>query len=110
MKTRNIRLIDKARAVVAEAKVADEGDYYGGVIDLSLTPPGARALFDEFEEIVNGQMLSFLDEIQEKLAGLGIKAVFDDGTEASIHDLQVYPGVGEVSFRLADQNSRSAVR
>jgi hypothetical protein len=47
-------------------------------------------------------MFSFLDEIQEKIGSLTIKAVFDDGCEAPVKDLQVFPSTGEVSFKLAE--------
>ena len=56
-------------------------------------PSELRGLFEEFEEIVNGQMLSFLDEIQDKISVLQLKVQFDSGKEADIHDLQFYPSV-----------------
>lgn len=101
MNLRSVRLIDPSRTVLAEARVTDEGSYYGGTIDLHRTPPELGVLFDEFEEIVNGQMFAFLDAIQAKIEALRIKAVFDDGLEECIKDLQVFPSTGDVSFRLA---------
>jgi len=50
---------------------------------------------------VNGQMFSFLDEVEAKVAALGLIAEFPDGTTAPVADLQVYPTAGEVSFRAA---------
>jgi hypothetical protein len=103
--------MDRSGNVLAIAQVAQEGDGYGGTIDLRCTPGHLRALFDEFEEIVNGQMFSFLDELQEKIASLPIKAVFDNGREAAVKDLQVFPSTGDVSFKLeeaASQSMRSA--
>jgi hypothetical protein len=94
--------------VLATAEVADEVGYYGGTIDLQLTPAHLRALFEEFEEIVNGQMFVFLDEIQKKIGSLPIKVVFDDGCEVCVEDLQVFPSTGDVSFRLAGVSSRTA--
>ena len=64
-------------------------------------PRPASALFEEFEEVVTGQMFVFLDELQEKIGAWDIKAVFDDGPAIDIQDLQVFPGTGDVSFRLA---------
>jgi hypothetical protein len=107
METRTVKLIDPSRKVVATAQVADEGAYYGGTIDLRDTPPSLRALFDEFEEIVNGQMLSFLDDIQERIGTLSLKAAFNTGDEVPVRDLQVFPSTGEVSFRLAEIPSPS---
>jgi hypothetical protein len=97
-----VKLIDCSGNIVATACVIDEGDHYGGTIDLRHSPAMLRTLFDEFEEIVSGQMLSFLDEIQAKISSLGIKVVLDDGMEAFVKDLQVYPSTGDVSFMLAE--------
>lgn len=102
MEARTVKLVDPARKVVATAQVADEGAYYGGSIDLRETPPSLRALFEEFEEIVNGQMFAFLDDIQERIGAFSIKAMFDTGQEVQIRDLQVFPSTGDVSFRLAE--------
>lgn len=101
MQAQIVQLIDPLRTVLATAQVADEGEYLGGTVDLSLTPPQIRLLCEEFEEIVNGQLFSFLDEVQTKIAALSLTAVFDDGTEARVKDLQVYPSTGNISFRFA---------
>ncbi len=102
METRTVKLIDQSGKVVATAQVDDEGTYYGGTIDLRDTPPSLRALFEEFEEIVNGQMFAFLDDIQERIGALPLKVVFDTGQEVHVKDLQVFPSTGDVSFRLAE--------
>jgi hypothetical protein len=101
METQTVKLIDQARRVVANAQVTDEGANYGGTIDLRETPPSLRALFEEFEEIVNGQMFTFLDNIQERIGALPFKVVFDNGQEVYVKDLQVFPSTGDVSFKLA---------
>ncbi len=108
MITKSVQLIDQSRTILATAQVADEGDHYGGTIDLRMTPVELRALFDEFEEIVNGQMFVFLDDIQEKIGALPIKAVFDDGSEVYVKDLQVFPSTGDVSLRLVGVPSCTA--
>ncbi len=108
MNTHNVRLIDQSRTVLATARVTDEGDHYGGIIDLRSTPAGLCALFEEFEEIVNGQMFVFLDDIQHKIGALPLKAIFEDGSEVPVKDLQVYPSTGDISFRLVDVPSRAA--
>jgi hypothetical protein len=108
MSTQHIQLVDQGQIVLAEAQVVDEGGYFGGTIDLRATPDPIRVLFDEFEEIVNGQMFAFLDEIQEKINSLRLKAVFDDGSEVPIEDLQVFPAAEDVSFRSAGVPLRTA--
>lgn len=101
MQPRTARLVDPTGTVLATARVADEGGYYGGTIDLHGTPPELRALFDEFEEVVNGQMFAFLDDVQARIAAHPVRAVFEDGCEVPVKDLQVFPGTGDVSFRPA---------
>lgn len=107
MENRTVKVIDPAHNVVAIAQVTHEGAYYGGTIDLRDTPPSLRALFEEFEEIVNGQMFAFLDDIQERIGTLSLKAVFDTGQEVYVKDLQVFPSTGDVSFKLAEVPTRS---
>jgi hypothetical protein len=97
-----VRLLDPVGNVLAITRVADEGDHYGGMIDLRGVPARLLALFEEFEEIVNGQMFSFLDDIQAKIDALRLKAAFVNGQEAEVKDLQVFPSTGDASFRLAE--------
>jgi hypothetical protein len=95
--------MDQDRTVVAVARVVDEEGRYEGAVDLTRTPVSLRALFEEFEEIVNGQMFSFLDDIENKIAALSLKAAHDNnGVEAAVTELQVYPSTGEISFKLAE--------
>lgn len=108
MTTQGVQFIDQSQSVLATAQVADEGDHFGGTIDLHLTPPELRALFDEFEEIVNGQMFVFLDEIRAKIGAWPMKAKFDDGSEVRVQDLQVFPSTAEVSFRFVNDRSQPA--
>jgi hypothetical protein len=71
-----------------------------------ITPTELRALFEEFEEIANGQMFVFLDDIQERIGAFSIKAVFDEAPAVGVRDLQVFPSRGEVSLRLVGVPSR----
>lgn len=102
MNGRSVKLIDASGNVLATAHVADEGNHYGGTIDLCCTPAPVRALFEEFEEIVNAQMFSLLDDVQGKIDSLVIKAVFDNGQEEFVKDLQIFPNKGDVSFKVAE--------
>jgi hypothetical protein len=109
MKQHKVRLLDRNRTLLATAQVADEGGYYGGTIDLRSTPGEVRALFDEFEEIVNDQLFAFLDDVQGRIQSLSVQAIFEDGSEAAVNDLQVFPETGAVSFKLV-QKARPAER
>jgi|ERR1043166_914505 hypothetical protein len=100
MKQQIVQLIDPTGQVVATAQVADEGGRFGGSIDLEATPPEMRALFVRFDELVNGQVFSLLDEIEDRIAGLGLRARLEGGIESSVEQLQIHPSTGDVSFRL----------
>lgn len=86
-------------AVIATANVVRDGDLFTGSVDLTLLPPALRASFSRFEEIVNGQVFSLLDETELEIASLKISARFGDRQE-ELTDLQIYPSEGAVSFRL----------
>ncbi len=100
MTTKTVKLLDRARNVIATARVTDERGHYGGTIDLGKTHVELLRLFEEFEEVVNGQIFSLLDEVQQKIEVLSLKAVFEDGSEVAVNDLQVFPSTGDVSFKL----------
>jgi hypothetical protein len=59
-----------------------------------------RRLFEEYEEIVDACTFSLLDEIEEKIEDLHLKVVFEDGSEAALADVQIYPTTDKVSFRV----------
>lgn len=107
MDTHSIRLFDSTGRCWATAIVTDEGSHFGGTVDLHEAPANLRALFDEFEECVNGQMFSFLDDIQTKIAAHGVRVQLDDGFEAAIDDLQVFPTTGDISFKLVGSPASS---
>ncbi len=101
MNAKTIRLIGEGGRLVAVAHVVDQGGYYGGTIDLSATPPEVLTLFEQFDELVNSQQFTCADEIESKIDALSIQAIFEDGGAAPATDLQVYPGTGDVSFKVA---------
>jgi hypothetical protein len=94
-----VTFVDANGVVVATARVSDEGGRFQGDIDLRPMPAGMRRTFEEYEDIVNGQTFSLLDEIEEKVQSLSLRVVFADGREVRPDDLQIYPSTGKVSFR-----------
>jgi len=70
-------MIDQCRDVVALAQVTERGECFAGLIDLSQMPANLRRKFEEYEEIVNGQMFSLLDEIEEQIGAIPLKVVFE---------------------------------
>ena len=96
----SVQLIDNNRDVVAVAEVTDEHGLYSGSINLGAMPPALRAKFEEFEEIVNGQIFSLLDQIEDEINQLGLKVVFNGSPAEAMTDLQIYPRGEVMSFRL----------
>jgi hypothetical protein len=70
-----------------------------GTIALEQTPPELKRLFQEYEEVVEGQMFSLLDGIEAKISVIPFKVSFENGTEADVEDLQVFPSTEAVSFK-----------
>lgn len=101
MISQRVTIIDHGRHMVATAWVSEQEGHFTGLIDLSPMPATLRRRFEEYEEIVNDQMFSLLDEIEEKISTLLLKVVFNDGCEADLADVQVYPSTKKVSFKVA---------
>jgi hypothetical protein len=100
MAAQTVYLVDPASTKLAVLHVEFVGDRWCGTICLDATPPELRRLFEEFEENVEGQMFPLADEIEEKIGAMPLKAVFPNGREAYVRDLQVYPSTKRVSFKL----------
>lgn len=101
MNARTIKLLGPSGELWATGVVVLEGDHFEGSIDLSLMPASMLRTFEEFEELVNGQVFSLLDGIEQRINDLAIKAAFDGGREAFVEDLQIYPSTGLTSFKAA---------
>ena len=100
MISQRVTLIDQGQQVVATAQVAEQDGSFVGRTNLSSMPVEIRRLFEEYEEIVNTQTFSLLDEIEEQIEVLHLKAVFEDGHEATLADVQIYPSTNTVSFQV----------
>jgi hypothetical protein len=100
MATQPSFLLDQSSTKVAVLNVEPSGDRYRGTICLDATPSDLKHLFEEFEENVEGQMFSLVDEVEEKICAIPLKVVFANGKEAYVEDLQVYPSTKRVSFKV----------
>jgi hypothetical protein len=98
MTHRPTHLIDQTGATVATVDVAYRDGHFEGTISLDAAPAHLRELFARFEEVVEGQMFGLLDAIEDQIAAVSLRAVFDDGAEAAVADLQVFACTGAVSF------------
>ncbi len=99
MTPQRVALIDRNRTVIATAQVAEQAGKLAGSVDLSAMPADALRKFEEYEEIVLGQMFSLLDDIETEIMNLALRVVWPDGHEA-FTDLQIYPSTGRVSFQV----------
>lgn len=99
MAPRPIDLFVQGHNRVAVLNVTFTGTHFEGTISLEQTPPHFKRLFEEYEEVVEGQMFSLLDQVEEKIGVIPFKVSYEDGTEAYVEDLQVFPSTGEVSFK-----------
>jgi hypothetical protein len=99
MTTEHVKILDREGKVVATAQVSDQGTYFGGSIDLRATPRELRRKFEEYEEIVSGQIFSLLDQIEEQIDGLALTVAFEDSRGVCVADLQIYPSTGRISFK-----------
>lgn len=107
MNQRTIKLLGPSGELLATGQAAPEGDHFAGSIDLTPMPASMLQIFQEFEELVNGQVFSLLDDVEQRINDLGIKVVFDDGREAFIEDLQIYPDTRLISFDIRAGNHAS---
>ena len=99
MTNRPLHLMDQNSARVAALEVQLRDDHFEGTISLDTLPPQLRHLFEEFEEIVEGQMFGLLDDIEERIGAVSLRAVFENGAVADVIDLQVFPSTKAVSFK-----------
>ncbi len=95
-----IHLVDESSAPVAQLDVQLRDGVFEGTIHLESTPPSMRKLFEQYEECVEGQMFSLLDDLEDRLAALRLRAILSDGTEADVVNLQVYPSRQSVSLSI----------
>jgi hypothetical protein len=100
MSSQCVTLIDHDRQVVATAHVAEQHGQYIGRIDCSLMPLPLQQLFTEYEEIVSTQVFSLLDAVEDQIATLRLMGIFEDGHEAALADVQIYPSTKTVSFQV----------
>lgn len=109
MDMQTVKLLDANCTVLAIAQVVEHGEGYRGKIDLSFMPVRLQEKFAEYEELVNGQMFSLVDELEEQIRALRLKIRFDTGDEVETEDLQIYPSTKHISFKLVEEPNHSAI-
>ncbi|MFO0956512.1 MAG: hypothetical protein U0800_03485 [Isosphaeraceae bacterium] len=102
MARRAIKILDGDRNLVATADVEILKGGFSGGVDTGRMPGPIRALFDEYEEIVNNQVFSLLDAVENRIGAIPFTVVFEDGRESRAKDLQIFPGGGTISFQVTE--------
>ncbi|NOK20910.1 hypothetical protein [Corallococcus carmarthensis] len=93
------RLVDAQGNLIGRVRVSAKGGRWSGEIDLGGTAPSVVSLFTRFEEVVEGQMLSFLDDVETEISRLGARLLVAGEEALAVEDLQIYPAPRVVSFR-----------
>jgi hypothetical protein len=99
MSSQCVTFINAERQVIATAHVTEQDGRFTGRIELRHMPIALQRLFADYEEIVSAQMFSLLDAVEEQIATLRLTGVFEDGHEAVLTDVQIYPSTKKVSFQ-----------
>ncbi len=110
MPHRSVTILDGERNPVATADVEFQEGHYSGSVNVDRMPEPLRQLFEEYEEIVNGQIFSLLDQVEDRIGAIPLSVVFDDGHASRAKDLQILPKGGTISFEVAEPAMLSGSR
>jgi hypothetical protein len=99
MSEQHLYLAEELGTRLCSVLVQHVGDQFEGTFDVSMLPTEFRALLAEFEEIVEGQMFSLLDDIEGRIRLARLQIASEDGTRTPISNLQAFPSTGAISFR-----------
>lgn len=92
------RIIDRAGRMVAQVNVDLKDGRFEGWVETLTSEKDIRELFQTYEDVVDGQVLSLLDAIEQRIDALD--AVFATSSETTpISDVQIFPRDMVVSFR-----------
>jgi hypothetical protein len=92
-------LVDSRGNTLAELLVADEEDWFSGRVFSQDLPSEVAKDLAWYDEVVQHQMLSYLDEAMAAIERWGLRVRFRDGSTHTVYALHIGPP-NEVSFRL----------
>jgi hypothetical protein len=102
-----VYLVDGAGAQLGEILI----DRYEAPLVVGTFHPSAgfalfRSLFQDFEKAVELQALGVVDDLDARIAALGLAVRSADGAQCSgVHDVQIWSD-GDITFRLGTPESR----
>lgn len=99
-------LIDSQKNILAKITVSKiDGNLYIGTITDDYLPDNIRQTFLRYQEIINGQMFSLLDDIETEISRFGLAVSQPDSLKPlKIFDLQMMSD-GKISFRVSKTES-----
>jgi hypothetical protein len=97
-----VKIVDLTQNIVAIAEVQSQGNYYSGSVNVDRMPQPLLSQFEEYESLINDQVFSLLDQIEEKIDVNSFAVIFDENTKCYIEDLQILPSSRMISFKVLD--------
>ncbi len=96
-----VSLIDKDDNTLAELLIADEEEgWFTGSVVVQNFPCQVQKALAWYDEVIQDQMLSYLDEATAAVERFGLRANLPDGSTQKIYSLHVSP-FNEVTFRIS---------
>jgi hypothetical protein len=100
MTIQSASLLDHRGIVLGEMAIHEEQDgWFTGVLTDDRLSSDARAAIDWYDEVVQNQMLSYLDQALAAVAKLDLKVRFSNEEPHQVYSLDITPEK-EVSFRI----------
>ena len=98
--SKKVSLIDTNGNKLAELLIACEEDgWFNGTVICQNLPIDVKKALAWYDEVVQDQILSYLDEATAAVQRFELQAKFSDGSTHKVYSLHVSP-VNEVSFRI----------
>src|SRR5258708_980389 len=96
-----LTLIDAAGNALAELEVtATEDGWFAGTVLSQQLPPKLKDALDWYDEIIDGQMLSYLDQATDAVEQFGLRVRERNGSARKVFSLHINKQ-SEVSFRFS---------
>jgi hypothetical protein len=99
---RSVVLVDSSGTLVCRGHVTQEPDglWHGRLETLA---PQHLELFGRFEELIDGQVFSLLDDVMEEVERLQLRAQLAGNLSVrALVDVQIFPSIQLFSFRLRE--------
>ena len=100
MTRESVTIVDEEGNTVATGNVELQRGCYLGSVDVDRMPCKIRKIFEEYEEIVNIQILSLLDQIEHRISDIQLSVIFHGDHRIQLRELQIFPKGRTMSFKV----------